>query len=257
MPDPRSHRAKLYVVHGSHPCEAVKRALELKGIGYRVVEFPPPFHVPLQRVRFGRRTVPGLVLESGEKVVGSTAILRRLDELVPEPPMFGDPRVEEAEAWGEEVLQAMARRLLWLAFARDHGAMHGYQAGGKLPPLPRPVVRALAPLVTRAEARMNGVSEAAVREDLRALPGHLDRIDALIADGVIGGEPPNAADLQIASSLRLMLTLGDVRALAGERPAVALAHRLFGAQAGDVPAGTFPSDWLPANASSSAASRPG
>ena len=249
--------AKLYAVHGSHPCEAVKRALDLKGIAYRVVEFPPPFHVPLQQARFGRRTVPGIVLEDGEKISGSTAILRRLDELVPEPPMFGDARVEQAEAWGEEVLQAMARRVLWLAFAREPGAMHGYQQGGKLPPLPAPVIRAMAPVVTRAEARMNGVSEAAVRDDLRALPGHLDRVDALIADGVIGGATPNAADLQIASSLRLMLTLGDVRALAGDRPAVALAHRLFPVQAGDVPAGTFPADWLPANSPSNAASRPG
>lgn len=239
--------AKLYVVHGSHPCEAVKRALDLKGIHYKLVEFPPPLHVPHQRLRFGRRTVPGIRFENGEKLVGSTAILRRLDQLAPEPPMYPDARAEEAEAWGESVLQPIARRLLWRGFQLDHGAMHGYQAGGKLPPLPRPVVAALAPVITRAEGRMNEVSDEAVRADLRALPGYLDRVDGLIADGVIGGDPPNAADLQIASSLRLIMTLGDVAAMFGDRPAALLARRLFPDQAGAVPAGTFPADWLPAN----------
>lgn len=238
--------AKLYVVHGSHPCEAVKRALDLKHVDYKLVEIPPPFHVPLQQLRFGKRTVPGIRFENGEKLVGSTAILRRLDQLAPEPRMFGDARVEEAEAWGESVLQPMARRLQWRAFKFAPGAMHGFQAGGKLPALPKPVVRAMAPGIITAEFRMNEVADGPVREDLRALPGLLDHADALIAEGVIGGDPPNAADLQIASSLRLMLTLGDVRAIAGDRPVVALAHRLFPDQAGDVPAGTFPADWLPA-----------
>ena len=32
----------LYVVHGSHPCAAVERALELKGLAYRRIELPPP-----------------------------------------------------------------------------------------------------------------------------------------------------------------------------------------------------------------------
>src|SRR3954453_20900558 len=120
--------AKLYVVHGSHPCEAVKRALELKGVPYKAVEIPPPFHVPLQQLRFGKRTVPGIKFEDGEKLSGSTAILRRLDELAPDPPMFAGEGVAEAEAWGESVLQPMARRLLWRGFGLDHRAMHGYQA---------------------------------------------------------------------------------------------------------------------------------
>jgi glutathione S-transferase len=249
--------AKLYVVHGSHPCEAVKRALELKGLAYKTVEIPPPFHVPLQQLRFGKRTVPGIKFEDGEKVIGSTPIMRRLDELVAEPKLFGDARVTEAEAWGESVLQPMARRLQWRAFRFAPATMHGFQQGGKLPPLPKPVVRAMAPGILRAEDKMNDVSDGAVRADLAALPGHLDHVDQLIADGVIGGAVPNAADLQIASSLRLMLTLGDVRTLAAGRPAAALAERLFPDQAGDVPVGTFPAAWVPQNSSSSAASLAG
>jgi len=237
--------ARLYLVHGSHPCAAVRRALELKGIPYRVVEFPPPLHVPVQRLRFGARTVPGIVLEGGERISGSTAIMRRLDELVPEPPLFGDPVVDQAEAWGERELQPVARRLLWRGFAFDAAPMVTYQAGGKLPPLPRPVVLAMAPGIIRIERRMNQATDEAVRADFAALPGRLDHVDALVADGVLGGDPPNAADLQIFSTLRLIMTLGDLRDTFGDRPAAQHARRLFPDQAGLLPAGTFPASWLP------------
>ena len=59
---------------------------------------------------------------------------------------------------------------------------------------------------------------------------------------------PNAADLQIGSSLRLLATIGDVRPLVAGRPAEALALRLFADYPGDVPAGAYPPDWLPARA---------
>ena len=36
--------AKLYVVHGSHPCATVQRALDMKAVPYKVVELLPPLH---------------------------------------------------------------------------------------------------------------------------------------------------------------------------------------------------------------------
>src|SRR6188472_1490216 len=151
--------AKLYVVHGSHPCAAVARAMDMKSVPHRVVEIIPPLHAPLQRLRFGRRTVPGLVLESGEKLSGSRTIMRRLDELAPSPPLFpADPaaraEVERAEAWGEEVWQPLARRLVWRTFARAPQTMGSFQDGSRLPRLPDPAVRALAPFVGAVERRM-------------------------------------------------------------------------------------------------------
>jgi glutathione S-transferase len=243
--------AKLYVIHGSHPCAAVERALTLKGIEYKKIEYPPPLHFAIQRLRFGAPRVPSIIFEDGEKLQGSRPIIRRLEELAPEPPLFpADPalraRVEEAERWGDEVFQPIARRLLWPAFARNPRAMTGYQEGGRNPALPEPVLVALAPVVTRIERRMNDATDEATRADLQALPGHLDRIDAWIADGVLGGEAANAADLQIATTLRLMLTLDDVRPLIEGRSAGALALRLFPDHPGRVPAGTLPAEWLPA-----------
>src|SRR5829696_2024344 len=124
----------LHVIHGSHPCATVKRALELKRQPYRVVEYPPMLHVPLLWWRFRHARVPVLVLGGGEEVAGSGAILRRLDALVPEPPLFpADPaartRVEEAERWGDEVLQEAPRRLFWAGIVRRPEAIVGYGEG--------------------------------------------------------------------------------------------------------------------------------
>jgi len=244
-------RARLFVVHGSHPCAAVEAALRMKGIEYSKVEWPPPMHAPLQRVLFGRRTVPGIRID-GEKIVGSGAIMHRLDELVVEPALFpADPerraRVEEAERWGDEVLQPMARRLLWPAMKARPDAAPSYTKGAKIA-MPSAAVKLSMPAIARVELKMNAATPQSLTDDLRALPGHLDRVDAWIEDGTIGGEEPNAADLQIASSLRLMLTLADLRPLIDPRPAGELARRLFPDLPGDMPAGALPSDLIPSAA---------
>jgi glutathione S-transferase len=242
--------AKLYVVHGSHPCATVQRALDMKAVPYKVVELLPPMHAALQRMRFGARTVPGLILDSGEKISGSRAIMRRLEELAPEPSLFpADPdalaEVHRAEEWGDEVWQPMARRLLWRTFTMHPRAMTSYQEGSRYP-MPAVAVRLMAPAVNAVERRLNAAEEGAVRADLLALPGHLDRIDAWLADGVLGGETVNAADLQIATTSRLMLTIGDVRPYFAGRPAEAHAMGLFGEWVGSTPAGVFPAEWLAA-----------
>ena len=59
------------------------------------------------------------------------------------------------------------------------------------------------------------------------LPPMLDRIDAWIADGVLGGAQPNAADLMVAPSLALMLYRPDLMTHFGGRPALELVDRLL------------------------------
>jgi glutathione S-transferase len=245
--------AKLYVVHGSHPCATVERALQIKGIPYSIVEFPPPMHMALMRALFGSRTVPAIKFDDGEKLVGSRAILRRLDERVPEPALVpaDEParaQVLEAEAWGDDVLQGLVRRVLWPTFKAHPEAMATYSDGSKLPALPVPVLKAIAPVATRIEMRANDATDATYAADLATLPEHLDRIDAWITDGVLGGDPPNAADLQIAPSLRLLMTLGDLRPLIEPRPAGQLALRLYPDFPGDVAPGAIPASLLPAGA---------
>ncbi len=237
-------RLRLYVVHGSHPCAAVEKALTMKGLSYEVIEWPPPLHAPIQKALFGARTVPGLKID-GEKVSGSRAIMRRLDRLVPDPPLFPtDPdkraRVEEAERWGDEVFQPVARELIWAGFTHHPDAMVSYSEHSRLP-LPAPAVRLSAPLIARLGAKLNRTGDDVVRSNLRALPAQLDRIDAWVADGTIGDrKAPNAADLQLASTVRLMLTFADARTLMQGRPCADLARALFPDADGELPAGSLP-----------------
>jgi glutathione S-transferase len=98
----------------------------------------------------------------------------------------------------------------------------------------------------------NKASEASARADIAALPAKLDRIDAWIAEGILGDEQPNAADLQIGSTVRLLETIGDVAPLIEGRSAQRLT-RYFPPMVGTVKAGTLPAEWIPAPASASAA----
>ncbi len=235
---PSLPRLTLYVVHGSHPCAAVEKALKLKGLAYGVVEWPPTLHAPLQRIIFGARTVPALSL-GGEHVSGSRAIMRRLEELVPEPalyPAVARAEVDAAERWGDEVLQPVARRLIWAGFRHNPGAMVSYGEHSRLR-LPPSAVRLLAPLIARLGARLNSTDVGVAQREVERLPGYLDRIDDWIVAGTIGDlEHPNAADLQIGSTVRLLLTVADAEPLIEDRPCAALARELFPEVDGALPA---------------------
>jgi glutathione S-transferase len=250
---------KLYVIPGSHPCAAVEAALKLKEIPYERVDWLPLVHRALGRAAYGAGTVPGLKLDSGEKLAGSRTIMRRLDELVPEPALYpDDARVQEAEAWGDEVLQEVARRLSWAVLKRVPRAAESFTQDANMP-VPAWMARPSLPLVTKASARLNHESDASTQADLRALPGHLDRVDAWIAEGVLGGHRPNAADLQIGASVALLQALGDIRPLITTHPPRP-CERLAGYLApvtGSAPAGVLPAEWLPANPAISPASTPG
>jgi glutathione S-transferase len=225
----------------------VERALQLKGIGYRRVDLPPVAHKAVLQALFGGATVPGLVLD-GKKVHGSRAILRALEERVAEPRLLPAGEKERkamglAEEWGDEVLQPLVRRVLWCALGREPGAMPSYSEGSGLA-IPGAVARVSAPLIARAEQRINRAGDLDVRADLAHLDHHLARVDRWIEHGVIGGEQPNAADLQIGAGLRLLLTVGDVAAVAGSRPATQMAFKWFPKYPGRVPSGVLPAEWL-------------
>jgi glutathione S-transferase len=238
--------ARLFLVHGSHPCATVERAFALKGVPLKRVEIPAALQPLVMRPLFGGRTVPGVRFHDGEKVQGSRAILRALERRAPSPPLYDGPAgaaaIEEAERWGDEVFQAIPRRLLWTAFAAHPRAMHGFQAGASSPALPMPVVLAAAKVILPVERRLNDVTEEGVRADLARLPALLDQVDAWIDEGVLNGEQPNAADLQIAPTIRLLSALEDLRPLIAGRPAEAFAFRWFERLTASVPTGALPTD---------------
>ena len=250
--------AKLYVIPASHPSTAAALMLERKGIDYKRVDLVAVISkVVLRLLGFPGVTVPALKID-GRRVQGSRAVARALDEVRPEPPLFpADPErrraVEEAERWGDEVLQDVPRRFSWWAIKRDRAAIGSFLEGARLG-LPHAVaVRTSAPIVW-ASARLNRADDEAARADLAALPGMLDRIDAWIAEGVLGGAEPNAADYQIATSVRLLLNFEDLEPLIRDRPAGALARRLVPDYPGRV-GRVAPREWLESLERASASAR--
>ena len=247
--------ATLYALPASHPCAAIELAMRLKGVDFRRVDMIPVVSKAQQYAKFRGFTVPALEFDDGEKVLGSREILRALEHRAPDPPLLpADARerhlVEEAERWGDEVLQPLARRLAWAALLRSTGSMMGYAEDADLP-VPDSLTKLTAPLVARASAKFNGASDPAVRSDLINLDFHLDRADRWIDKGAMAvSETPNAADLQIGSGVRLLMTIEDVLPRIEGRPCAREAMRRFPDYPGRVAAGALPRAWLDARAPS-------
>jgi len=239
--------ARLYVIPGSHPSWTAALMLEHKGIPFKRTDLMPVVSKGVLRaVGFPGITVPALKID-GDKVQGSRQIARELERLRPAPPLFpSDPaqraKVEEAERFGDEELQHPIRQILWWTIKRDKSSLRSYSEGAKIGVPIGLAVKTGGPLVA-ASARFNESSDENVKRDLEALPGLLQRIDDLIAAGVLNGEQLNAADFQIAPSIGLMLTLDDLRPAIEGRPAGELAKRVVP----DYPGHTspiLPAEWL-------------
>jgi glutathione S-transferase len=239
---------RLYVIPASHPATTAALMLTYKGVDYKRTDLMPVVSkAALRAAGFPRMTVPALQIE-GERIQGSRPIARTLDRLHPDPPLFpADPdrraAVEDAERFGDEELQHPIRQLLWWGFKREKENLRGYSAGARLGVPIGLAIKTGGPLVALS-AHFNEATDANARAALATLPDLLDRVDAYIADGTIGGAEPNAADFQIATSIGLALTIDDLKPLIEPRPAAALAHRIVPDYPGHTPP-IFPPAWLP------------
>ena len=243
---------KLYVIPGSHACRSAMLMLEHKQVPYRRVDVVTITHPVVARLhgfdagrqtrtaggrrplalRVGDRlgTVPALAC-NGQRASTNRQIARFLEDRHPERPLFpADPRqrraVEEVERWANDVLQMAARRIALAWAAHDPSAMSRAAADGRMGYLlyRRALARRLIiPMIRFPFA----VDRATDRELLAELPEMLDRIDAWIADGILGGPQLNVADFMVAPSLALILYRPDVLPLLEGRPALELVDRLL------------------------------
>jgi len=235
----------LHALPPSHPCMTAEAALKRKGLAYERIDLTPGEHAATMAELYGEghTTVPGALID-GEPVHGSRRILARLEALAPAPALYPDAiadDVREAERWGDEELQDLGRRLPWGALHFRPEAMGTFGGAGPLDP----VGTDFAIRVARATWKYHGITAQKLADDLAGLPAKLDHVDALAQAGTIGGEEPNAADLQIGATLRVLLTVDDLRPLLEGRPAARIARTWFPDYAGDIPAGAFPTGWIP------------
>jgi glutathione S-transferase len=244
---------KLYVIPGSHACRSAILMLEHKQVPYRRVDVLTLTHPVVARLHgfdaggetrtAGARrtlpiragdllgTVPALAAD-GQRVSTNHQIARFLDGRHPEPALFpADPAqqraVEEVEHWANETLQMAARRIALTWAVRDPSAAGRSGADGRMGHLlyRRALARRLIiPLIGRL---IFNVDRATERQLLADLPAMLDRIDAWIFDGVLGGAQLNAADFMVAPSLALILYRPDALPMFEGRPALELVDRLL------------------------------
>ena len=239
--------ARLYVIPGSHPSMAARLMLETKGVPYKRTDLMPVVSKAVLRgLRFPRNTVPAIMID-GRRIQGTGDIARELDRLRPEPALRpADPAqraaVEEAERFGDEELQPPIRAILWWALRKDKEPLRSFSEGARLG-IPIGLALKTAGPIVAASAHFNEATDENVQRSLAALSAMLQRIDDWIAAGVLGGEQPNVADFQLAPSLRLAMTLDDLRPAIESRPAGELAMRIVPDYPGRVPP-ILPPAWL-------------
>jgi glutathione S-transferase len=242
-----SMKVRLYVIPGSHPSMAARLMLESKGIPYERTDLLPVISKGVLRgLGFPRNTVPAIKID-GRRVQGTGEIARELDRLRPDPPLIPADEaqrsaVEEAERFGDQELQPAVRAILWWALRKDKAPLRSYSEGAKLG-IPIGLALKTAKPIVAASAHFNEATDENVRRSLAALPAMLQRIDDWIAAGVLGGEQPNVADYQIAPSLRLAVTLDDLRPAIESRPAGEMAKRVVPSYPGKAPP-ILPPAWL-------------
>jgi glutathione S-transferase len=242
-----SSRLKLYGFTGSNSVYTGRLMLEHKGLDFHFVKLPPAVHAPtMLMLGFPTMGVPAIKVD-GVRVQGTRWIARALDEMYPDMPLLfpDDPaerrKVEQAERWGEN-LQNAVRRIFYCAARRDRKAFLSVLGAGR-GPVKRLGMRMLAPFVIKMATGLHRANDEAGREDIALLPARLDKIDAWIADGVLGGAQLNAADYQIGVNVSALLLSEDLAPFIEGRPAAVLARRVAPDYPGHI-GPVVPAEWM-------------
>jgi glutathione S-transferase len=242
-----SDKVRFYGFTGSNSVNTGRLMLEHKGLDYTFVKLPPAAHA-FVLLAMGFPTMGAPALKVGRRrVQGTRWIARALDEMYPDKPLLfptdraARSKVEQAERWGED-LQNAVRRIFYCAARRDRKAFLSVLGSGR-GPVKALGMRMMAPVVIKLATGLHRASDEAGREDVELVPERMDRIDAWIAEGVLGGEQLNAADYQIGVNVSALLLSDDLKPYIEGRPAAALARRVlpeYGGHIGPV----VPDEWM-------------
>lgn len=242
--------ATLYGITLSHPVVATRLALEHKGAEHRLVNLPAGMHPPLiKALGFDSATVPALRIDDA-RVQGSTEITDYLEANHRGPSLYeasgrhSVERIRKEELWAERVLQPLPRRIFRWAATENYEVRRWMARVDRLP-LTGAVATVSKP-VAYLLGRQVGVSDERIEADLRALPAVLERVEELLDEGVIGTDQRNAADYQIAASVRSLHSFSDLRELVGRSPAAEHARAIVPEPPGPVPP-ALRSDWIPSS----------
>jgi len=212
--------ATVYGVRLSPFVEKVVRGLELKGVPHRLVA--PRTPLDLRRWNPTTRKMPVVEIE-GEWLYDSTFILRRLDELVPDPPLFAqDARVAAAqrqlEDWCDESLYWYLMALRW---TERNAAASGAQVAVLAPRLLRPLMARLAIHQIGSMPRVQGLGRLPEEVLVRECGARLDDLVVLLGSRpFFFADRPSAADLALYGMLQIGVSgpTPEMEQLLSERP---------------------------------------
>lgn len=209
--------------------EKVARALRLKRIAFELIEPRSPFDLRRHNPETGK--MPAVRID-GRFVHDSTFILRALDEIAPEPPLFDDdPRTaalqRRLEDWSDEALYWWVMALRWSAPNR---AATTEQIVGTMPALVRPLARLVVPRQIGSLPWSQGLGRLPHDVLVHELGVLLDDLVLLLGErAFFFSDRCGAADLAIHGQLSMALSgpTPEVVRLVEARPAlVALRERV-------------------------------
>lgn len=180
--------------------------MDLKAIDFEFV----PLRSPMDFKKWNPVTGKMPVLElDGERFFDSTLILRTLDAVRPEPPLFSsDPetaaRQRFLEDWSDESLYWYLMGLRW---ADVNAKASTDQIAGTLPALIRPVVRLILPRQIGGQATAQGLRRLPLEVLLDEISRRFDELVWMLGDRpFFFSDRVSAADLAIFGQLRTMMS---------------------------------------------------
>jgi glutathione S-transferase len=255
VPDRRSLRTvravpnptlTLHVLPPSHPCRTVTAALERKGLAFELVTLTPG---PTPR-RWRRSTARGTRPCRGCSWTTSGSTGRRRSS----PGSRSSRRSRRSTlsrtrtASARPSCGATASSRTSAAGCRGARCTSGPRRWARSPAASRSIRP--APTSPCATSARRGSTTAITAEQLaatsRACPPSSTTSTRSCADGRARRRRAQRRRPADRATLRVLLTVGDVRPLLDGRPCAEIARRWFADYDGDVPAGAFPSGWVPA-----------
>jgi glutathione S-transferase len=202
--------------------EKVRLALVLKGLKHRIVGIKSPNDLKRWNPQTGK--MPVLEMD-GERFIDSTFILRHLEKLHPEPPLFADDPATAAaqrqlEDWSDESLYWQLMALRW---SKQNAAATARQITDGLPALVRPAARVMLPRQIRAMTKQQGFGRLSLPILVRELGGRLDDLVLMLGKRpFFFSDRVSVADLAIYSQLRMACSgpTPEAEACISDRPAL-------------------------------------
>jgi len=186
--------------------DKVARGLNLKRIPYSMLGFSSPADFKKQNP--DTQKMPVLIVD-GERTFDSTRILRRIEELAPEPPLFDrDPKIAAQQSfledWSDESLYWYLMAFRWAAPNGDASATQ-VASGLPMPSFLLPIVKMFLTRQIKGQALAQGLTRLPFDVLTDEFGRRLDELVAMLGDRpFFYADQPSAADLAIAGQFSTM-----------------------------------------------------